>query len=156
MRRRSPRSAISPPNGVKSQAGAARTNASKPITNEDAPRLRRSHGSATCCVHVPIFDRKLANQNVLKRLVSNNAKESWKQSCAQPVTIQISAGKVSCRQRRRAMRNGHILDLLGRAPEAVCTNSSSPSRSASTSRSTQYAARLARAAALTPNELTSG
>ena len=69
MRRRSLRSASTPPISVNIQTGAAVANESRPIKNDDAPRLSRSHGSATCCAHVPRLDRRLAKQNVPKRRV---------------------------------------------------------------------------------------
>ena len=74
-RRRSARSANSPPASVRSQAGAASTKASSPITKDDAPRLSSSHGSATCWAQVPIFERRLAKTNVPKRRVCKSASD---------------------------------------------------------------------------------
>ena len=74
-RRRSARSASTPPTSVSSNTGALIANASSPIRNDDAPRLSSSHGSATCCAQVPMFDSRLANQNVPKRRVRSSAND---------------------------------------------------------------------------------
>jgi hypothetical protein len=54
------------------------TKASKPIRYDDAPRLSSSHGSATCCAQVPIFERRLAKQKLPKRRVRRRLRESLK------------------------------------------------------------------------------
>ena len=75
-RRRSERSARAPPTRVSSQTGAFMANESSPIRNEEAPRVKRSHGSATCWAQVPMLERRLANQKVPKRLVARRPSDS--------------------------------------------------------------------------------
>jgi hypothetical protein len=75
-RRRSERSARAPPTMVSNQIGAFIANESSPIKNDDAPSESNSHGSATCCVHVPMLESKLANQKVPKWRVASKLSES--------------------------------------------------------------------------------
>src|SRR5579862_4291929 len=74
--RRSDRSASAPPASVSKSTGAFIANESRPIRNDDAPSVSRSHGSATCCAHVPMLDKRLANQNVPNRRVPRRRSEA--------------------------------------------------------------------------------
>jgi hypothetical protein len=58
--------------------GASIANESSPIKKGEAPSVRSSQGSATCWAHVPILERRLANQNVPNRLVASRRSESRK------------------------------------------------------------------------------
>ena len=77
-RRRSVRSASAPPASVSSSTGAFIANESRPIRNEDAPRVSNSQGSATCCAHVPMLESRLANQKVPNRRVASRLSEPRK------------------------------------------------------------------------------
>jgi hypothetical protein len=63
---------------VRSHTGAFIANESRPIRNGDAPIVSRSHGSATCCAHVPMLESRLANQKVPKRRVARREIDSRK------------------------------------------------------------------------------
>ena len=77
-RRRSDRSARTPPTRVSNQTGAFDANESSPIKNDDAPRVSSSHGSATCWAQVPMLESRLANQKVPKRRVASRLSDSRK------------------------------------------------------------------------------
>src|ERR1039458_7873041 len=77
-RRRSARSASTPPAIVSSHTGAPSAKLSRPTTKEEALRLSSSQGCATCCAQVPMFDSRLAKQNVPKRLVRRSRSDSSK------------------------------------------------------------------------------
>ncbi len=77
-RRRSPRSASTPPINVSTKAGAVRAKLSSPIMNDDAPRFSNSHGSAISCAQVPRFAAKVAKKNVPKRRENNRRADSAK------------------------------------------------------------------------------
>ena len=69
-------SASKPPSSVSSNTGAPKAKASNPRMSGGAPKLSNTQGWATCWLQVPIFDKKLANQNVPKRLLFNNWTDS--------------------------------------------------------------------------------
>src|SRR5713101_7724747 len=77
-RRRSERSASAPPTRVSSHTGAFMAKESRPIRNDDAPRVSSSHGSATCWAQVPMLESRLANQKVPKRRVASRRSDSPK------------------------------------------------------------------------------
>ena len=88
--RRSPRSASTPPTSVNPQAGASIAKASRPTRNDEPLSESISHGCATCCAQVPMFERRLATQNVPKRRVRSRAIEARKVS-AVPGTATMAA-----------------------------------------------------------------
>ena len=67
-----------PPTSVRIHTGAEMAKASRPIRNDDAPRLRSNQGSATCCAQVPMFESRLAKQKVPKRRVRSRLREFLK------------------------------------------------------------------------------
>lgn len=67
-----PAPASTPPTSVSSHTGAPSANASRPIRNEEAPRLSSNQGCATCWVQVPMLASRLAKQNVPKRRVPSS------------------------------------------------------------------------------------
>jgi hypothetical protein len=66
VRRRSRRSARIPPARMSTHTGASPMNESRPTRNGEPDRSRTSHGSATCCIQVPVFDRRLPTQRSVK------------------------------------------------------------------------------------------
>ena len=75
-RRRSARSASTPPTSVSAQTGALIANASSPIRKGDAPRVSSNQGCATFCAQVPMFDSRIANQNAPNRGVRRSRRDS--------------------------------------------------------------------------------
>lgn len=67
-----------PPTRVNTHTGALMAKESSPTKTEEAPRFNNSHGWATCWVQVPIFESRLANQNVPNRRVRKRRMDSRK------------------------------------------------------------------------------
>jgi hypothetical protein len=88
VRRRSRRSAMIPPARMSSQMGASVMNESRPSRNGEFESRSTSHGSATCCIHVPVFESRLPNQRSAK---------SRERSARRALPLLLGAGAVGTR-----------------------------------------------------------
>src|ERR1700753_593088 len=65
-KRRSRRSASTPPARMRSQMGAPAANESSPTRKAESLSLSTNQGSATCCIQLPMLDRRFPTQRMAK------------------------------------------------------------------------------------------
>jgi len=61
--------------------GASPMNESSPSRNGELDSRNTSHGSATCCIHVPVFDSRLPNKRMVKlrERSARRGAEDWRE-----------------------------------------------------------------------------
>src|SRR5438046_3114488 len=68
------RSATTPPKRISPISGTSEAKASRPRRNGECDKLSTSHGCATCCIQLPVLERKLPNQSRRKLRNRKDAK----------------------------------------------------------------------------------